>query len=51
MMPPRRETTSVDAAFIGTDLRVGAELSPETTPLREKGLLGWNARERPSSQS
>jgi hypothetical protein len=32
MMPPKRETTSIDAAIIGTDAKVGAELSPGTTP-------------------
>jgi hypothetical protein len=36
MMPPRRETTSVDAAIIGTDSRVRAKLSPGRTPLQER---------------
>jgi hypothetical protein len=39
MMPPRRGTTSVDAAIIGTDMRVGAKLSPGYSPLREKARL------------
>jgi hypothetical protein len=35
-MPPRRKTTSIDVTIIGTDAKVGAELSPGTTPFRER---------------
>jgi hypothetical protein len=36
MTPPRRKTTSIDAAIIGTDTRVGAKLSPGSSQLQEK---------------
>jgi hypothetical protein len=39
MMPARRGTTSIDAAIIGADMRVGAKLSPGSCPLREKAYL------------
>jgi hypothetical protein len=37
-MPPRREKPSIDAAIIGTDPKVEAELSPVTTPLPRERL-------------
>jgi hypothetical protein len=46
MLTPRRETTSVDAAIIGTDTRVGAELSPGRTPLRERARKARAAHRR-----
>jgi hypothetical protein len=39
MMPARRGMMSIDAAIIGTDMRVGAKLSPGSCPLREKARV------------
>jgi hypothetical protein len=36
MKPPRRKTTPVDATIIDGDNRVGAKLSPRSSPLQER---------------
>jgi hypothetical protein len=48
MMPPRRETMSIDAAIISTDAKVGAELLLSE---REIGSLEWSTREHPNPLS
>jgi hypothetical protein len=40
MMPVRRGTPSIDAAIIGTDMRVGAKFSPDL--VHSERMLAWS---------